>query len=57
MTDKNEVNDLLRGSYNQEGIDAWWRRSRQALDRLTPEQAWAQGRTAEVLALAREVLR
>lgn len=46
------INKLLSGSYNKEGIDAWWERPRNLLGGRTPLQAFLEGDTEQVLALA-----
>lgn len=48
------VDNILAGSYDTDGIAAWWRRPRSVLDGLTPEQAWSSD-PERVLELARRL--
>lgn len=48
---KQDVNDHLRGSYNEQGIERWWDRPRTQLGGMTPNEAWPT-RPEEVMALA-----
>ena len=35
-----KINEILRGSYAEEGIPHWWNRPRGQLDGRTPAEAW-----------------
>ena len=37
---KEYINWCLAGSYADDGVEQWWRRSRKNLDNLTPQEAW-----------------
>ena len=37
---KDFINWCLAGSYTDDGVEQWWRRSRKNLDDLTPQEAW-----------------
>lgn len=41
---KEEVNECLKGSYDDEGIRRWWERPRVGLNGHTPEDLWQYDR-------------
>jgi hypothetical protein len=47
-----DVEEVLRGSYTEAGIERWWIRPRRSLDMYTPEEYWTKD-PARVLELAK----
>jgi len=47
-----QVNDILRGSYDEYGVSKWWNRPRHQLNNRTPLIAWEDGDYKAVLKLA-----
>ena len=52
MVTVEQVNEILRGSYDEYGVSKWWNRPRQALGDRTPLMAWMDEDFDAVLELA-----
>jgi hypothetical protein len=52
--DREAVDQLLAGSYDEAGIAAWWKRPRSRLGGRSPAQIWDHD-PAAVVELAREL--
>jgi hypothetical protein len=53
---KDEINQILAGSYTPDGAMRWWNRPRIQLDGRSPERAWADGDYAAVRVLVRRLV-